>query len=194
MRFGILNGESRQGNTKLLQRLDTLESGLLAAGHEVERLDLRSMQIRSCTGCWSCWWKTPGRCAATDDGDAVRRAWVRSDLMLFASPMLLGFPSALLKDAVDKLCPNALPFIRLGRTTEGRVECRHIPRYDRRPALACLLEPGADDTDGDVAIVTGWFARVADQFHSPFAGGHTTTVSPAELLEAFRSAAGKGTR
>lgn len=194
MRIGILNGETRDGDTELSQRLSALARRLIAAGHEVERLNLRDMEVRSCTGCWSCWWKTPGRCALVDDGDAVRRAWLRSDLLLFASPLLLGFPSALLKDAIDKLIPNALPFIRLGRSAEGRVECRHAPRYDRQPVLACLLEPGADDDDADVAIATRWFARLADQFHSPFAWGYTTTTAPDVLLEAINATAREATR
>lgn len=32
----------------------------------VSTLDLTQIVVNNCTGCWSCWWKTPGRCTQKD--------------------------------------------------------------------------------------------------------------------------------
>jgi len=29
-------------------------------------LDLTQIEVKNCTGCWSCWWKTPGICINKD--------------------------------------------------------------------------------------------------------------------------------
>ena len=58
---------------------------------------LRELNLHHCTGCFGCWIKTPGRCVARDDGPRVLAAEITSDFVLLASPLVLGFPSALLK-------------------------------------------------------------------------------------------------
>ncbi|MBA7534136.1 hypothetical protein ES705_26382 [subsurface metagenome] len=47
--------------------------------------------LRNCFGCWV---RTPGECVAKDDSGLVCRELVRSDLVLFASSVIMGFPEA----------------------------------------------------------------------------------------------------
>ena len=44
-------------------------------------LDLRSTQVKDCTGCWSCWIKTPGRCIHKDL-DEFYKAYLNADIVI----------------------------------------------------------------------------------------------------------------
>ena len=35
--------------------------------HTIEFFQLSKMNLKYCTGCWSCWYKTPGLCPIKDD-------------------------------------------------------------------------------------------------------------------------------
>ncbi len=69
--------------------------------------------------------QTPGECVAKDDSALVCRELVRSDLALFASPVIMGFPSALLKKTGEKLIPLIHPYFAIDRG-----EVHHRARYD----------------------------------------------------------------
>jgi hypothetical protein len=163
MRITIVNGDPVSGSG-----FDSYVGGvtgrLLAAGHEVVRLDLRDMDIRGCTGCWGCWVKTPGECVARDESADVCRAVIGADLALFASPMRMGFTTALLKRATDKLIPLIHPYI----TIEGG-EMHHLPRYERYPSLGLLLGAGPDTDDEDIEITRGMWERTARNIKSRLA-------------------------
>ncbi|MHC4201223.1 MAG: NAD(P)H-dependent oxidoreductase, partial [Planctomycetota bacterium] len=92
MRIAVLDGS--QGAGKLARYLDRLAGLLRERGHDVKPFALRELDIKYCTGCWSCWWRTPGECAFEDDSERVRGAVVNSDFTLLASPMVMGFVSA----------------------------------------------------------------------------------------------------
>ena len=129
-------------------------AALGARGQEVERIDLRDAKLRYCAGCWSCWWKTPGLCAIKDDMVLLYPKMVRADLIVWASPLVLGTVSALTKQAQDRFVPLAHPYIEL---VNG--ECHHRHRYAHNADLGLIVEPTADDSEADLAIVREFFAR-----------------------------------
>src|SRR5664279_5049774 len=100
MRITILNGEPDPGSA--FQAYVRAVAGHLAgAGHEVTTFDLRELRLKGCRGCWGCWVRTPGECVQGDDSAQLCRAAVASGLVVLASPVAMGFTSALLKGAVD---------------------------------------------------------------------------------------------
>lgn len=141
--------------------LSDLRRLLTDSGHDLTTLDLKKMDLRFCTGCWSCWWATPGECVLKDDGAAVCRKVIRSDLVLFASPMIQGFTSALLKKVQDRLIPLLHPYIEL---VEG--ESHHRKRYAVYPRIGLLLEQTEGADDEDVEITVDMFRRFALNFKS----------------------------
>jgi hypothetical protein len=155
MRITIISGEPQTGS-KFDGYLEELSAELAAEGHGVTRLDLRELDIRGCTGCWGCWVKTPGRCVARDDSERVCRAVLDSDMALFASPLVMGFTTALMKRAQDKLVPIVHPYIEL----EGG-EMHHMARYARYPLMGLLLGTGPDSDARDVEITTEMWERTA---------------------------------
>ncbi len=133
MNITILNGNPDDNNHTFDQYLLALSNRLLAEGHEVRVMALRDLVIRACTGCYACWARTGGHCVSQDDTFIIRQAVSASDLTLLASPLLMGFPSALLKRTADKLTLLDQPAADMGAR-------QAYPALHRRPAIGLLFE------------------------------------------------------
>jgi multimeric flavodoxin WrbA len=156
MKITILNGNPDPSDLGFESYLSALEQRWQAGGHAVHHLYLRDLTLAYCTGCWSCWVKTPGECAAKDDSPTLCRAVIHSDLTVLASPLRMGFTSALLKKANDKLIPLIHPYFAV---VQG--EAHHRARYPHYPALAVLVQPEADTDEQDLRIVNEIYKRLA---------------------------------
>lgn len=154
MKITILNGNPMP--SKFDAYLADLKNTLHARGATVTQLDLRDLKIRYCIGCFGCWVKTPGVCSSKDESCQVRRAVIQSDFTLWASPLRMGFPSALLKTTLDKSIPLLHPYIEVVRG-----EAHHRKRYKRYPRLGLLLQREVDTDSHDLEIVTATFSRTA---------------------------------
>ncbi len=148
----VLNGNPKP--SAFDDYLTRFAQALTTNGHTALRFDLRDANIRYCVGCWTCWWKTPGLCAMKDDMRAIYPEMVKADLIVWASPLVLGAISALTKKAQDWFIPLAHPYIEL---VDG--ECHHRHRYAHNADLGVIVEPAADDTAEDVAIARAFFER-----------------------------------
>jgi multimeric flavodoxin WrbA len=156
----ILDGNPKPNRELYNHYLLQLERELTSGGHEVQTVVLRDLDIRFCTGCWSCWWgPTPGECVFRDDSHSVCRTYIRSDLVIFVSPVIMGFVSALMKKVQDKLIPLLHPYIEFDCK-----ECHHRKRYERYPGIGLILEGNSDTDDEDIEITTDMFHRFALNF------------------------------
>jgi hypothetical protein len=179
MRITILNGSPDSGTLDdYLQELTTV----LQRWHQVTIFDLRDMDIKYCTGCFGCWVKKPGECVVTDASDDIRRAVIHSDLVMFASPLKMGFVSALLKKTMDKLLPLIHPYFAVDQN-----EAHHRARYERYPLVGLLLDKGPDADDEDVAITTDLVGRMALNMKSRLAFAKLTQNSIEEVAHAADS-------
>ena len=155
MRITILNGEPDL-TSAFQQYLSEVAQILTASGHDVATLDLRDLDLKGCSGCFGCWVKTPGECVKRDDSARVCRAAIEADLLLFASPMIMGFTSALLKRATDQMIPLISPYFVM----EGG-EAHHLPRYAKYPLFSLLLAAEPDTDAEDIEITTAMWGRLA---------------------------------
>lgn len=176
MRITILNGNPADG--KLDEYLRELVP-LLQGQHQVTVFDLREMDIKYCTGCFGCWVKKPGECVVTDASADIRRAVIHSDLVLFATPLKMGFVSALLKKTMDKLIPLIHPYFEVDQN-----EAHHRARYEHYPLVGLLLDKGVDSDDEDVAITTDIISRMALNMKSRLAFAKLTQDSIEEVAHA----------
>lgn len=159
MRITLLNGtpaDARYKNFELF--LEKLAIYLDKDRHTVTNLKLRNMDIKYCTGCFGCWVKTPGECLIADDSRTVRRESINCDLLVFASPIIMGFVSAVLKKSMDKMIPLVLPYIEIVEK-----ECHHRKRYNKYPSVGLILDKPADNRadDEDIAITRRIFERLS---------------------------------
>ena len=161
MRITILNGNPDAGNTDFDRYIRSLAEGLTGKSHEVKSHTLREMQIRYCVSCWNCWFKTPGICRFEDSMPVIYKSVVAADLVIFASPVIMGFTSALLKRANERLIPLLLPHIDLVRG-----ENHHRARYGHEAAWGLVLKKNSDTDDEDIRIISDIYRRETLNFKS----------------------------
>ena len=163
MRISILNGEPNAASP-FQAYLERLTKRLVALGHAVTKVDLAALDLKGCTGCFNCWVKTPGECAKRDDSATVCRAVLDADLLLLASPLTMGFTTALLKRGADQMIQLIHPYF----VVEGG-EIHHRARYAHYPVFALLLGAGPDSDAEDVEITRTMWGRMARNMKSRLA-------------------------
>lgn len=159
MDITILNGSPQQNALDLY--LNKLIALLEQNGQRVTHLVLREIKLRPCTGCFKCWVKTPGHCILKDESDLLDHTIIHADFVLWASPLVMGFPTALFKTALDKHLPLIHPYMEM---VQG--EIHHVARYPHYPRIGMLLEKEPATDENDLRIVTDIFTRTALNFKS----------------------------
>lgn len=175
MKITILNGNPAR--SEFDGYLGKLESGLEENGHTVNQINLREINFSYCIGCFGCWVKTPGVCSSRDESCEIRRAVIQSDFTLWAAPLRMGFPSAMLKQALDKSIPLIHPYMIVDQG-----EAHHRKRYERYPRLGLVVEPEFDTDVRDLDIVTDIFSRLALNLKSKLEISLTSDASVDELV------------
>jgi hypothetical protein len=186
----ILNGNPRP--TAFDGTVAMFAAALAETGADTRVRALRDETIAYCNGCWSCWWATPGRCAKRDAMEDILPEVRRADLLVFASPLVLGAPSYLVKRCQDRLIPLIHPYIELA---EG--ECHHRRRYERLPELGLIVEAGADDSEADLELVRRLHERLALNLRSRlrfFAADPAAALAAAGGLAAAAAGSSKEAR
>ena len=110
-----------KGNTALI--VTPFLEGMKESGAEVELFYTRRLKVNPCLGCFNCWLKTPGECAQKDDMSMLRPKMGEADIVVLATPLYVDGMSGPMKNLLDRMIPNAQPFIEL---RDGH--CRHPGR------------------------------------------------------------------
>jgi len=97
-------------------------------GYETTTIEIKKGALASCTGCFGCWTKTPGECVSNDLMKVIHKNYLSSDKVVFLTPVVFGQYGANIKDVLDRLLANALPFVKLvnGHSVHPR-------RYEKYP-------------------------------------------------------------
>ncbi len=176
MKITILNGSPEPSAFE--GTLGQIKNVLEAQNHSVTLIDLRHLSLRYCIGCWGCWVKTPGQCTAQDASIEIDQAVINSDFTLWAAPLKMGFPSALLKMALDKHIPLIHPYMEVVHN-----EAHHLKRYHRYPRVGLLVGKEENTDEADLGIVTDIFSRTALNLKSCLEFSLTTTTSVEEIAQ-----------
>lgn len=180
MKVTVFNGNPKGGRAEFDEYLSSLAEELRRRNHEVEVVALRDLNLRRCTGCFGCWVKTPGRCVQKDEGDIICKHMISADLLVHASPMIMGFVSSLIRRASERLIPTLLPFFQLSKG-----EIRHLLRYDHYPKFGLLVEEEPDTDEEDIELVTEIYHQLSEEIQSELHFVKTTNLPVAEVADAF---------
>jgi len=179
MEITLINGNPESSNILFEERISTFIE-FLSKEHQVNCFILRDLEIKSCTGCFNCWVQNPGECIFDDDRKKIREAAINSDILLFTSPVIMGFTSALLKHAQDKLIPLLLPYIEFVNK-----ECHHQKRYENYPNLGLLYQNMDDTSTGDVEIMHQIYQWFAINFRAELVLFENIEKNPEEIIHAL---------
>jgi hypothetical protein len=120
-----------KGSTGLL--LSAFLEGFREGGGSIEPIEPYQMNIAPCKGCFSCWTKTPGKCATEDEMAAVNRRLNEADAVIFATPVYHYTMSEGMKRLIERTMPLLDPEVKPG--ADGRAHHARIGRRDQRAVL-----------------------------------------------------------
>ena len=177
MKITILNGNADPQNLEFDRFIEDLCQTWDQKGHPATHILLRDLDIKSCRGCFGCWVKTPGQCTFKDDSALVYRNFMCADTVILASPLIMGFPTALTKKVMEKCIPLIHPYADL---VNGEVH--HKARYAHYPVLGLLLQAEEDTDAEDIQIIRNIFQRTALNFKSRLVFTHLISEPREEIL------------
>jgi multimeric flavodoxin WrbA len=105
MHFLAIHGSPSMKRGKTYPVLERLLKGAEKAGAITEVVFLQKETIGGCTGCLSCWIKTPGKCFQKDDMAELIEKLKRTDLMILATPVYVDGMTSQCKHFIDRLIP-----------------------------------------------------------------------------------------
>lgn len=171
MKLLILDGTFGNYKQNLLENI--IDSSF--SEHQVDVFKIEEKKIAFCTGCWSCWVKTPGLCIHMDDTHEMLRKIISSDMVIHFTENSVGYVTSNTKKALDKHIPLVHPYIEL---VNG--ECHHLKRYDRYPQVGLIY---VDDSlnEGDFHITKHLLERAALNFKTELSLAVHITSNTGEL-------------
>ena len=117
-------------------------------------------------------------CQADAASQAMDQAVINSDFVLWAAPLKMGYPSQLLKMAMDKHLPLIHPYMVV-----DQFEAHHQKRYSRYPRLGLLVEKEPCTDEEDLQLISQLFQRTALNFKSRLYFSLTSECPAGELAE-----------
>lgn len=108
----IINGSPKGEKSNSLQLSNAFVQGIgETVATTVHKLNLSSMNISACKGCFVCWNKTPGQCCIKDDMRKTIEEILWADIVIWSFPLYYFNVPGLLKNMIDRQLPMALPFM-----------------------------------------------------------------------------------
>lgn len=90
---------------------------------DIKYIDLSSMKIANCVGCFGCWTKTPGKCVIRDDATKVYPFIAESSSTIYVSHIKYGGYDSVMKTMLERAIPIQQAFIRIHQG-----ETHHVQR------------------------------------------------------------------
>lgn len=170
MKILAINGspKGKRSNTwrltsAFLEGITVKEESSGSSPTEIETLNIGSLNIKPCLGCFSCWRKTPGECCIRDDMQGVIDKILWADVVVWSFPLYyFGLPGQL-KTLIDRQLPMSLPFMCTETESGG-----HPSRYDMSGKSTVVISTcGFYTAQGNYDCVTSLYDRLCGK------GGYT---------------------
>jgi multimeric flavodoxin WrbA len=98
-----INGSPKGLKSNTNSMMQALLKGFESSNSKISNIFLSEKQIDYCKGCYSCWFKTPGKCIINDDMEYVINIMKKSEIIIFGSPLYFNNISGNLKVFFDRL-------------------------------------------------------------------------------------------
>ena len=164
MKIVVFNGspKGKRGNTSVVA--EAFLRGAAAAGAETEQIFLHEKEIKHCTGCLSCWTKTPGRCVQKDDMAPLVEKYLAADVAVLATPLYVDNMTGMTKVFMDRLMPACDPHFE----PDENGETRHVKTEWKMPKLGVISTCGFPEQT-QFQVLKLLFRRMARNMHGELA-------------------------
>jgi len=175
MKVVLINGSPKGQRSNSLRLARAFLKGLSSAapdgGIQTEELELKSMDIAPCRGCFGCWRSTPGKCVIHDDMERVIEKLLWADVIVMSFPLFyFGVPGPM-KNMIDRQLPMVLPF--MAERSDGVGSGSHPARYDMSGKRWVLISTcGFYSAKGNYDGVRAMFDHICgkDNYETVFCG------------------------
>jgi len=134
MKVLALSSSQRMDKSTTTLILSPLIQGVREAGAEVELFYIKKLNLNPCQGCFSCCFKTPGKCQQKDDMQMLYPKLREADILVLATPVYFSGIPGPMKNLIDRMMPLWLPFIEL---CDGH--CSVLPREGTKSSKIVLV-------------------------------------------------------
>lgn len=143
MKVLVLNASPKGNNSGTMKITESfLEGHKKLHECEVNTIDIYSLDIKPCRGCFECWHKTPGICVIRDDMAECLEILIEADLIIWSFPLYHFSMPAKGKMFLERTLPTILP--ELVKTPNG---CVHPSRYDKEQKVVLISSCGFYNTE-----------------------------------------------
>jgi len=136
MNILILNGSPKGEKSDTMKITKAFVEGINLNGDwNEDYINVKDSDINPCTGCFSCWTRTPGKCVLKDDMDGIIEKILSADVLIWSFPLyFFGMPSKI-KSLLDRTLPLACP--ELVKRDDGGYT--HESRYKAKDQKTVLI-------------------------------------------------------
>ena len=134
MKILLINGSPKGKRSNSLRLAEKFIEGVRCGAQKegiqvrVDEVEVASLKISPCRGCFACWQRTPGECCIKDDMQEIIEREISADLIVWSFPLYYFNVPGILKNLIDRQLPMNLPFMS-GRT-DGYGSGSHELRCD----------------------------------------------------------------
>ena len=127
-----------EGTTDVL--MESFIDGARKSNADVEKHHIVDLDINGCLSCFTCWWKTPGKCVHEDDMDWILPSISEADILFFGTPIYGRNITHYMQRLVERTFPFSLPemFVKDGQTS-------HPSRTRKFPSIVLAATCGFPD-------------------------------------------------
>jgi multimeric flavodoxin WrbA len=153
MNILVINGSPKAKGSNTMKLAHAFLNG--AGWNDAKTIHVADAKIAPCSGCFSCWNKTPGTCVIRDDMGEALSGIIAADIVVWAFPLYYFSVPGKLKNLIDRQLPLSLPFMAGGNKSGG-----HPSRYDlSRQRHIVISTCGFWTTEGNYDSVRFMFDR-----------------------------------
>ncbi|MBN2230906.1 MAG: flavodoxin family protein [Candidatus Thorarchaeota archaeon] len=140
MKILAFNASPRKSRGTTDKVMEAFIAGAEKAGAEVEKHHIVDLNINGCLGCFTCWWKTPGKCVHRDDMDWILPKISEADILLLGTPIYGRNVTNYLQRLFERTFSFSLPEMQV---RDG--ETAHPARIKRFPQMVLCATCGFPD-------------------------------------------------
>lgn len=126
MKILLINGSPKGKKSNTYRLSQAFGEGISEnTDTEYEEICVRDKDIKPCSGCFSCWNKTPGKCIINDDMGEILEKILWADTVIWSFGLYYYNVPGKLKMLIDRQLPHVMPFMVKDSESGG-----HNSRYD----------------------------------------------------------------